>query len=97
MTAKITEPRFWIDLLRKVIKSILKNNGLSTSRKTNNQNVVPREDGWAVKGAGNERYTAVYEHQEDAIERARDIAINYKSSIIINRRDGSIRDRRSYK
>ena len=97
MTAKITEPQFWIDLLRKVIKSILKNNGFSTGRKTNNQHVVPHEDGWAVKGAGNERYTAVYKHQEDAIERARDIAINYRSSVIIHRRDGSIRDRRSYK
>jgi hypothetical protein len=97
MTAKITELRFWTNLLRKVITSILKNKGLNVGKKTNNQHVVPHEEGWAVKGAANERYTAIYEHQDDAIERARDIAINYKSSVIIHRRDGSIRDRRSYK
>jgi uncharacterized protein YdaT len=97
MAGKITESRFWIDLLKKVLKGILKRKGFVETTSSKNQHVVPHEEGWAVKGAGNERYTAVYDEQEDAIERARTIAINYKSSVIIHRRDGSIRDRRSYK
>lgn len=61
--ANITELKFWTNLLRKIVKSILKNRGYRVGPKTNNQHVVPHEDGWAVKGAGNERYTAVYNYQ----------------------------------
>lgn len=95
--ADINEPKFWTDLLGKIARIVLKGSGVAGGRKTHNQHVVPHEDGWAVKGEGNERYTAVYDHQDDAIDRARDIARNYGSSVIIHRRDGSIRDRRSYK
>ena len=84
-------------LLGKIIKDVLKSLGFSTSAPTNNQHVVPHDEGWAVKGAGNEKYTAIYDNQKDAIERARDIAINYGSSVVIHRKDGSIRDRMSYK
>lgn len=95
--ADIRTPNFWVNLLKKVIKQVLKNFGVRTSPPTYNQHVVPHDEGWAVKGAGNEKYTAVYELQQDAIERAREIAINYGSSVIIHRKDGSIRDRMSYK
>ena len=57
---------------------------------------MPHEDGWAVKGEGNERYTAVYKYQDKAIDRAKDIAKNYGSDVIIHRKDGTIRDRMSY-
>ncbi len=70
--------------------------GVRTTAPTHNQHVVPHPEGWAVKGAGNEKYTAVYDRQDEAIERARDIAINYRSSVIIHRKDGTIRDRMSY-
>jgi uncharacterized protein YdaT len=95
--ASINEPKFWTDLVKKIAKIILQRSGLSTSRKTHHQHVVPHEDGWAVKGEGNQRYTATYKYQDDAIDRARDIARNYGSSVIIHRKDGSIRDRISYK
>ncbi|MFT7544348.1 MAG: hypothetical protein ACI8YO_001128, partial [Gammaproteobacteria bacterium] len=39
---------------------------------------------------------ASYKYQDDAIDRARDIAVNYKSDVIIHGKDGRIRDRRSY-
>jgi len=93
----LREGSFWINLLRKILKDVLKNFGVRTSPPTYNQHVVPHEEGWAVKGAGNEKYTAIYDNQQDAIERARDIAINYGSSVVIHRKDGSIRDRMNYK
>jgi len=95
--ADIRTSKFWIDLFKKVLKSFLKNAGVKTRKKTHNQHVVPHEDGWAVKGEGNERYTATYDYQDDAIDRAKDIARNYNSSVIIHGKDGSIRDRISMK
>lgn len=37
-----------------------------------NQHVVPHQDGWAVKGAGNKRATSVHDTQQQAIDAARD-------------------------
>ena len=36
-----------------------------------NQHVVPHLDGWAVKGAGNQRATSVHDTQQQAIDAAR--------------------------
>lgn len=94
--ADIRESNFWINLLKKIAKIILKNMGVRTSPRTHNQHVVPYEEGWAVRGEGNERVTATYKYQSDAIERAKTIARNYKSDVIIHREDGTIRDRVSY-
>ena len=94
--AKINESSFWYNLLKKLLKQILRRNSRS-SRQTHNQHVVPHEEGWAVRGEGNERLTATYKYQDDAIERAKDIAWNYKASVIIHRTNGTIRDRISYK
>lgn len=95
--ASINSSQFWIDLLKKIIKSIAKKNGIRTSPPTHNHHVVPYEDGWAVRGEGNQRITASYNYQDDAIDRAREIAKNYGSTVIIHRADGTIRDRISYK
>ncbi|MEZ5022206.1 MAG: DUF2188 domain-containing protein [Chitinophagales bacterium] len=92
----IRESSFWTDLLKKVAKIVLKNQGINTTRKTHHQHVVPHEEGWAVKGEGNEKYTAVYKYQDDAIDRAKDIAKNYGSSVVIHGKDGRVRDRISY-
>ncbi|MEZ5001667.1 MAG: DUF2188 domain-containing protein [Chitinophagales bacterium] len=92
----IRESSFWTNLFKKVAKIILKNQGVHTERKTHHQHVVPHEEGWAVKGEGNERYTAVYKYQDDAIDRAKDIAKNYGSSVVIHGKDGRVRDRISY-
>lgn len=88
---------FWMNLLQKIIKIILKNLGVRTSKPTHNQHVVPHEEGWAVKGAGNERYTGVYTYQRDAIDRAKEIARNYGSTVIIHGEDGKVRDSISYR
>ena len=92
----INSSSFWTNLLKKIIQIILKNLGVRTSPPTHHQHVVPHEEGWAVKGEGNEKYTGVYKYQQDAIERAKDIAKNYGSSVIIHREDGTIRDRMNY-
>ena len=99
--AGINTPQFWINLVKKIFRQtfrkFLKKQGINTSAQTGNQHVVPHPEGWAVKGAGNEKYTAIYDNQKEAIERARQIAIGYRASVIIHRKDGSIRDRMSYK
>ena len=61
-----------------------------------NQHVVPKGTKWAVKGAGNERYTNVVDTQKQAIGIAREIAKNQQSEMIIHRPNGSIRDKDSY-
>jgi len=91
------QSNFWNSLLKKILKIIFKNMGLSSTARTHHQRVVPHDEGWAVKGEGNERYTAIYKYQADAIERAKDIAFNYKADVIIHREDGTIRDRVSYR
>ncbi len=65
-------------------------------KKSDNQHVVPHSDGWAVKGAGNEKATAVFDTQEDAIVRAKQIAKNKNADTKIHGRDGKIRAGSSY-
>lgn len=60
------------------------------------QHVVPHEEGWAIRGEGNQRVTSVHDTQQQAAERAREIAINQRSEVVIHRRDGTIRDSDSY-
>ena len=61
-----------------------------------NQHVVPYKDRWAVRGEGNEKVTSAHETQAEAIQRAREIAINQRSEVVIHRADGIIRDKDSY-
>ena len=64
--------------------------------KGKNQHVVPRDGGWAVLGEGNSRDTVHTTTQREAIERAREIAINQGSEVVIHRETGEIRDKNSY-
>lgn len=61
-----------------------------------NQHVVPHQDGWAVKGAGNQRATSVHHTQQQAIDAARKIASNQHSELVIHRPNGRIRDKDSH-
>ena len=61
-----------------------------------NQHVVPREEGWAVRGEGNTRDTSLHRTQAEAERAAREIAINQKSEVLIHGEDGRIRERNSY-
>ena len=62
-----------------------------------NQHVTPRRDGlWQVKGSGNSKATKITKTQKQAIDIARDIAINQESEVVIHGRNGRIRDKDSY-
>lgn len=61
-----------------------------------NQHVVPHSQGWAVKGAGNQRAASVHPTQREAIAAAREAAINNRSEMLIHSRNGQIRERNSY-
>jgi hypothetical protein len=64
--------------------------------KGKNQHVVPHKDGWAVKGAGNEKATKVQPTQKQAVETAKSIAKNQQSETIIHGQNGRIREKNSY-
>lgn len=61
-----------------------------------NQHVVPHNEKWGVRGAGNEKVTKVADTQKQAIEIAKEIAKNQKSEVVIHRTNGEIRDKNSY-
>lgn len=61
-----------------------------------NQHIVPHQDGWAVKGAGNKRPTSVHSTQSEAIASGRKNARNQQSELLIHGRNGKIRERDSY-
>lgn len=64
--------------------------------KGKNQHVVKHPDGWAVKGAGNDRATKVTNTQREAIDAAEGIARNQQSDTKVHGRDGKIRAGNSY-
>ncbi len=61
-----------------------------------NQHVVPTGNEWGVRGEGNGRLTSVHDTQGEAIDSAREIAINQRSEVVIHRPNGQIRDKDSY-
>jgi uncharacterized protein YdaT len=66
------------------------------SKQGKNQHVVRRDNGWAVLGEGNSRDTVHTDTQREAIERARQIAINQESDVVIHDTGGKFRERNSY-
>ncbi|PIU26119.1 MAG: hypothetical protein COW32_08845 [Candidatus Aquicultor secundus] len=61
-----------------------------------NQHVVPRGDGWAVRGERNTRDTSHHGTQQQAIDAARQVARNQGSELLIHGQNGQIRARDSY-
>lgn len=66
------------------------------SNKGKTQHVVPYKDGWAVRGAGNQKATSHHLTQREAIAKAEEIARKQKSDTKIHGRDGRIRAGNSY-
>ena len=60
------------------------------------QHVGPTDGDWGVRGEGNCRLTSIHDTQSEAIDAAREIAINQQSEVVIHRPDGRIRDKDSY-
>ena len=62
-----------------------------------NQHVVPTSNGkWGVRGEGNSKLTKITSTQNKAIEKAREIAKNQRSEVVIHGENGKIQDRDSY-
>lgn len=61
-----------------------------------NQHVMPLGDKWQVKGEGNSRATLITNTQKEAIEKAREIAKNQKSELVVHNKEGKIREKDSY-
>lgn len=61
-----------------------------------NQHIVPRNDGWAVRGEHNQRDTVHTRTQADAVKIGREIAKNQQSELLIHGKNGQIRARDSY-
>lgn len=60
------------------------------------QHVVPSGGRWSVRRAGAARATGTFSTQQEAIDRAREIARNQGTELYIHGRDGRIRQRDSY-
>ncbi|MBI2060369.1 MAG: DUF2188 domain-containing protein [Nitrospirae bacterium] len=61
-----------------------------------NQWIVRYGKGWAVRGEGNSRVTKAFEKQSDAIGLGREISERHRSELIIQARDGTIRQKDSH-
>lgn len=61
-----------------------------------NQHVVPHGSGWAVKGEGNNRATAITNTKREAIDRAREISQNQGTELVIHNRNGQISQKDSH-
>ncbi|MCX5954757.1 MAG: DUF2188 domain-containing protein [Cyanobacteria bacterium] len=59
--------------------------------------VVPRNVGWAVKKEGASRASKNFTTQADAVKFAKELAQKEKAELYVHRRDGTIRDRLSYR
>lgn len=64
--------------------------------KGQNQHVVPQNGGWVVHTPGSDRDTIRAETQGEAIKRAREIAQQDQSEVIVYGRDGKIQERISH-
>lgn len=60
------------------------------------EHVISHEDGWAVWSSDAERASNVFENKDDAVKRAREIAQNKGTYLIVHRQDGLIQDQQSY-
>lgn len=61
-----------------------------------NQHVVPRDDQWAVRGAGAKRDTEVFTHKQDAVDRARQISQNQQTELVVHGQNGRIQYKDSH-
>ena len=60
------------------------------------QHVVPREDQWAVCGAGAKKNTEHFDPKQDAMERAQEIAQNQHSELVVHGHNGKIQYKDSH-
>lgn len=62
----------------------------------NGEHVIPHKDGWAVKAEDAKQPSNVFTTKEEAIKRAKEIANNKQTAVIIHKQDGTIQDHIKY-
>ncbi|MCD5325433.1 MULTISPECIES: DUF2188 domain-containing protein [Pontibacillus] len=60
------------------------------------EHVVAHEEGWAVQTEQAKKPSDVFDQKQEAIDRAKEIAKNKGTKVIIHKKDGSIQDQTSY-
>jgi len=60
------------------------------------EHVVPHKDGWAVQAEDAKKPSNVYEKKEEAVSRAKEVAENKGTQVIIHKKDGSIQEKTNY-
>ena len=88
-----SKSNFWLDLLSQIVDVFFKSSRSANRKRTWHQHVVPYKDDWAVRREGNKRITSKHRYQDKAIRKAKRIARKHKAYVIIQRKDGGIRDR----
>lgn len=61
------------------------------------QHVVSHEDGWAVKTEDAKKPSEVFDKKDEAVKRAKEIADNKGTQVIVHKKDGSIQEKISSK
>lgn len=61
-----------------------------------NQHVVPHGSAWAVRGAGADRATGIFDTKSKAVDRARAIAQHQGTELLVHGKDGQIQTRDSH-
>lgn len=61
-----------------------------------NQWIIPTNKGWGVKGEGNKKLSFEFNTKQEAIKKGVEIAKNQKAELIIQKKDGTIRNKYSY-
>jgi uncharacterized protein YdaT len=61
-----------------------------------NQHVVPRDEQWAVRGAGATRDTELFDSKQEAVDRAREISQNQHTELVVHGQDGRIQYKDSH-
>ncbi|REJ08123.1 DUF2188 domain-containing protein [Halobacillus trueperi] len=57
------------------------------------QHVVAHEEGWAVKTEDAKQPSDVFDKKQDAIDRAKEIAENKGTQVVIHKKDGNIQEK----
>lgn len=63
----------------------------------NAEYVVAHDDGWAVKAKDAKQPSDVFDNKQDAIQRAEEIAENKGTQVVIEKKDGSVQEKKSFK
>lgn len=80
--------------INNVLRAFMEHESAVSTR--HSYHVVPHHEGWAVMRERSGKAASVHSTQREAIERAKAVARNQGSDVVIHRSDGRIRDQNTY-